>query len=184
MLDLPLTVTPAKMALLLFYVRIFYVRVFSTRKFQIIPYTIGALVLGLGITVFFETIFQCNPIAYAWDINLHGTCVNQRTFHRAISPINVLTGLMIVALPIPLVWSLHARRGQKVALTGVFLLSGLYASPDLIPRLNADIYKSGTIASVLRMVLYYTSARTEINDLTCQLRILLESPRNIILINF
>lgn len=100
-------------------------RIFYTRKFQIISYIIGALVLGLGITVFFETIFQCNPIANAWDPNFHGKCVNQQTFYRAIFPINVLTGLMIVALPIPLIWNLHARRGQKVALTGVFLLSGL-----------------------------------------------------------
>ncbi|KAJ5663829.1 hypothetical protein N7507_004560 [Penicillium longicatenatum] len=158
MLDFPFTVTPAKLSLLLFYVRIFYVRIFYTRKSQIIPYAIGALVLGLGITVFFETIFQCNPIAYAWDSTLDGTCVNKTVFYRAISPINVLTGLMIVALPIPLVWSLHARRAQKVALTGVFLLSGF-----------------GTAVSVLRMVIYFTSPRVEFNDGTCQLRTLLNS---------
>ncbi|KAJ5806215.1 uncharacterized protein N7503_003817 [Penicillium pulvis] len=149
LLDLPLTVTPAKLALLLFYVRIFYVRIFHTRNFQIIPYTIGALVLGLGITVFFQSIFQCNPIESAWDFSVYGACVNQITFYRVISPINVLTGLMIVALPIPLVWRLHARRGQKVALTGVFLLSGL-----------------GTVASILRMVMYYRISFAQASDVT------------------
>ncbi|KAJ5936369.1 hypothetical protein N7454_005004 [Penicillium verhagenii] len=124
-LDFPLTVTPAKLALLLFFVRLFYMRIFYSRKFQIIPYSIGFLILGLGITVLFETIFQCSPIASGWNPNIHGTCINQTTFHRAISPINVLTGLMILVLPIPFVWSLHARTGQKLALTGVFLLSGL-----------------------------------------------------------
>ncbi|KAJ5628291.1 hypothetical protein N7490_010519 [Penicillium lividum] len=149
LLDFPFTVTPAKISLLLFYVRIFYMRILYTRKFQIIPYTIGALVLGLGITVFFETIFQCSPIEHGWNPNIQGTCVNQSTFYRAISPINVLTGLMLLVLPIPLVWSLHARRVQKVALTGVFLLSGL-----------------GTIVSILRMAIWFTSPKAELNDRT------------------
>lgn len=46
------------------------------------------------------------------------------------------------------------------------------------------MYKSGTIVSVLRMVFYFTVSRAEIYDLTCQLLLLLESSRMIILIDF
>ena len=101
-------------------------RIFKTRKFQIIAYSVGALVLGLGITVFFESIFQCTPIAYEWSSNVpNGTCINQTTFYRAISPVNVATGLMIIIMPIPFVWRLHAAKSQKIALTCVFFLAGL-----------------------------------------------------------
>ncbi|KAJ6109661.1 hypothetical protein N7486_001896 [Penicillium sp. IBT 16267x] len=130
LLGFAFTITLAKLSLLLFYVRIFYVRILNSRKFLIITYVIGALVLGLGIAVLFVDVFQCSPIAAAWNPNLHGSCVNLTIFYRAISPINVLTGLMIAVLPIPLVWRLHAPRGQKVALTGVFLLSGLQYPPN------------------------------------------------------
>lgn len=95
------------------------------RKFQNIAYLVGSIVLGLGIAVFFETIFQCSPIAYGWDSTIgHGKCIDQTLFYRAISPINVFTGVLILVMPIPLIWRLQVPRGQKVALTAVFLLGG------------------------------------------------------------
>lgn len=121
LLDFPLTITPAKISLLLFYLRIF-----NVRKFQITTYIVGSLVSAVGITVFFQTIFQCTPVDYGWNKSSgHGSCINQTIFYRAISPVNVLTGLMILLMPLPLIWQLHAPRGQKLALTGVFLLGGL-----------------------------------------------------------
>lgn len=105
-------------------------RIFCTRGFQIAAYAIGSLILALGITVFFETIFQCAPhgLSYGWANGIgpvYEKCLNQTVFYRAVSPINVATGVMISALPIPLIWRLQAPKSQKLALTGVFLLSGL-----------------------------------------------------------
>lgn len=120
-LDFPLTVTPAKISLL-----IFYARIFPVRKFQICSYVLGSFVLALGIAILFQTIFQCSPISYGWDRSIdNGSCIHQMVFYRAVSPLNVLTGVLILVLPMPLVWRLHAPRGQKLALTGVFLLGGL-----------------------------------------------------------
>lgn len=101
-------------------------RIFSTRKFQITAYVVGSIVLALGFAVLFETIFQCSPIAYGWDSTINpGECIDQTLFYRAVSPINVLTGVLILVMPIPLVWRIQAPRGQKVALTVVFVLGGL-----------------------------------------------------------
>lgn len=44
---------------------------------------------------------------------------------RILIPLNVLSGILILLMPIPAVWKLHAPRGQKLAVTGVFLLGGL-----------------------------------------------------------
>ena len=121
LLDFPLTITPAKISLLLFYVRIFY-----TRKFKIFAYLVGFPVLGLGIAMFFQTIFQCSPIDYGWNKTpAHGSCINQMLVYGVISPINVFTGILILVMPMPVVWRLHAPRGQRLALTGVFLLGGV-----------------------------------------------------------
>ncbi|KAJ5577848.1 uncharacterized protein N7459_006812 [Penicillium hispanicum] len=142
-LDLPFTITPAKISLLLFYVRIFY-----KRHFRVCAYIVGSLVLGVGITVLFESIFQCSPISYGWNPTVSdGSCLDQTSFYRAIWPFNVLTGLLIWVLPMPYVWSLHAPKGQKMALTGVFLLGGL-----------------GTIASILRLPVYYLASEASLND--------------------
>ncbi|KAJ5180444.1 hypothetical protein N7492_003654 [Penicillium capsulatum] len=144
-LDFPFTVTPAKISLLLFYTRIFPVR-----GFQICAYIVGSLVLALGIAILFETIFHCSPISYDWDKSIDGgSCINQMVFHRVVTPINVFTGVLLLVLPMPLVWRLHAARGQKLALTGVFLLGGL-----------------GTVASILRMASYFVHKHAAPNDVT------------------
>jgi hypothetical protein len=150
LLDFPLCITPAKISLLLFYVRIFCIR-----KFQILVYIVGSLVLAIGITVFFQTIFQCSPISYGWDQSVGpGTCIDQTIFYRYISSFNVLTGILILALPLPLVWKLQAPKAQKIALTAVFLLGGL-----------------GTVASILRMVIYMLNDSTTLSDVTCTIPI-------------
>ncbi|GAB1212845.1 hypothetical protein ATERTT37_001994 [Aspergillus terreus] len=133
-LDFPFTVTPAKISILLFYVRIF-----STNKFRILAGIVGAIVLGHGIGVFFAAIFQCSPVQYAWNKNIPGgTCFDQQAFYRYVSPPNILTDVLILIMPLPFVWKLHTRLTQKLALTGVFILGGL-----------------GTVASILRMTIFF-----------------------------
>ncbi|CAG8035069.1 unnamed protein product [Penicillium salamii] len=144
-LDYPLSVTPAKLALLLFYTRIF-----TFRKFRIGAYVVGSLVLGLGVAALFATFFQCQPLAFVWNRAIAGgKCVWRLQIYRILSPINVVTGLLIIILPIPAIWKLHAPRGQKLALTGVFLLGGL-----------------GTVASILSMAIFFAEKQVAMDDPT------------------
>ncbi|KAL2816082.1 hypothetical protein BJX63DRAFT_430374 [Aspergillus granulosus] len=133
-LDFPFTVTPAKISILLFYVRIF-----QTRSFKILSYIVGFLVLGHGIGVFFAAVFQCSPVQYTWDKTIPGgSCFDQQAFYRYVSLPNILTDFVILIMPMPVVWKLQTRLTQKLALTGVFLLGGL-----------------GLVTSILRMVIFF-----------------------------
>ncbi|KAL2842380.1 hypothetical protein BJY01DRAFT_264497 [Aspergillus pseudoustus] len=110
-LDFPFTVTPAKLSILLFYVRIF-----ETRSFKTLSYIVGSLVL----------VFRCSPVQYTWNKNIvGGSCFNQQAFYRYVSLPNILTDFVILVMPMPLVWKLQTRLTHKLALTGVFLLGGL-----------------------------------------------------------
>ena len=101
-------------------------RIFPVRMFRILAYIVGAIVLGHGIGVLLAAIFQCSPIAYTWDRTIvGGSCFNQEAFYRYVSPPNILTDVLILVMPLPYVWKLHTRVGQKVALTGIFLLGSL-----------------------------------------------------------
>ncbi|KAL4902753.1 hypothetical protein BDW74DRAFT_157519 [Aspergillus multicolor] len=133
-LDFPFIVTPAKLSILLFYVRIF-----PTRSFRTLSYAMGFLVLAHGIGVLFAAIFQCSPIQYIWDKSIPGgSCFNQQAFYRYVSPPNIATDAAILVMPMPLVWGLQTRWTQKLALTGVFMLGGL-----------------GLVTSILRMVIFF-----------------------------
>ncbi|KAL4816806.1 hypothetical protein BDW67DRAFT_190591 [Aspergillus spinulosporus] len=133
-LDFPFTVSPAKLSILLFYLRIF-----QTRSFRILSYIIGFLVLGHGIGVFFASVFQCSPVQYTWDKEIPGgSCFDQQAFYRYVSPPNIFTDLMILVMPMPVVWRLQTTVTHKLAITGVFLLGGL-----------------GLVTSILRMVIFF-----------------------------
>ena len=94
--------------------------------FRIFAYIVGAIVLGHGLGVLLAAIFQCSPIAHTWDRTIAGgSCFNQEAFYRYVSLPNIMTDVLILVMPLPYVWKLHTRIGQKVALTGVFLLGSL-----------------------------------------------------------
>ncbi|RAH83873.1 hypothetical protein BO86DRAFT_308552 [Aspergillus japonicus CBS 114.51] len=140
-IDFPFVITPAKISIL-----VFYVRIFSTRNFKVAAYIVGAIVLGHGIGVLLAAIFQCWPIDYTWNKTTGiegGSCFNQQAFYRYVSPPNILTDVLLLTLPLPYVWKLHTSRGHKLALTGVFLLGGL-----------------GTVASILRMTNFFEERAT------------------------
>lgn len=123
-LNYPFIVTPAKISILLFYNRIF-----STPKFHVLSYTVAFILIGTGVGVFFSAILQCSPVQFAWDKSIKGgKCLNQTAFFRYVSLPQILTDAVILIMPLPFVWKLQTRMMQKVALTGVFLLGGLYVS--------------------------------------------------------
>lgn len=78
------------------------------------------LVANLGVVV-----FQCAPIARAWDFTAPGTCVDQRVFFTASAAFNILTDLLILGLPLRVFVGLKIPRRTKLALMFLFLLGFL-----------------------------------------------------------
>ncbi|KAL9026495.1 MAG: hypothetical protein Q9196_004844, partial [Gyalolechia fulgens] len=112
------SVALSKAAILLLYLRVFTK---SDRKFTIEVCVIGFIVGATGITTTVGSIFSCTPIARNWDKNLMGKCINKLDFARYTAIPNVITGLAMLVLPLPMVWRLNIMIQQKVALTATFL---------------------------------------------------------------
>ena len=53
------------------------------------------------------------------------TCMNTITFSIGTGVSNLLTDIIVLSLPIPMVWSLKQNRTQKITMTGIFLLGFL-----------------------------------------------------------
>lgn len=106
-------------ALLLFH------RVFgSVPRFTALLWCLAAIILVNNIAEIFLSVFQCNPVHKAWDTKAKGTCVN--ILPAAVIPgtINVVSDIVTVLLPMPLVCKLHMQLNRKIQLVGIFLLSG------------------------------------------------------------
>ena len=120
----------------------FYIRIFPNPKFKMAVYSVAAFVIAWCPATFFTDIFQCNPIAFAWDKTIKGgTCINVLAFFQYISVPIVMSDVAVLALPLPMIWQLHMTTKQKLALSAVFMLGSL-----------------GLIASIARMVIFFQTS--------------------------
>lgn len=106
-----------------------YQRIFVTKKFQIASYIVMGVVVSWSIGGVGATIFQCVPIAGAWDKSVKATCINSDIFWVAYAVMNILTDVMVLALPIAPIMQLQLSPRSKVMLCAIFLMGGLYVEP-------------------------------------------------------
>lgn len=121
-----------------------YHRIFGTikRTLTISLYAVSIFNLCCFIIVFFIFLFQCKPINFVWDRTIPGGhCIEFNTLCLSTGVISITTDIVILALPVPMVWSLQLSKTQKLGIIGVFFLGGLSADPYLpysIPKPPAD----------------------------------------------
>lgn len=109
----------SKCAILLLYIRVFTTR---NRAFTVGAYLVGFVVVATGIVNTFVTILQCSPVAYEWNKSIHGgQCIDEAAFARSMAIPNVITGAIMLVMPIPLVWRLNLNVSARIALTATFL---------------------------------------------------------------
>lgn len=98
-----------------------YTHIFSVQPFRVVCYGILVLNLAYFAAVILQTFLICRPIAYSWDLSIPGgSCGNQKSANRSIGVINMISDLLLVVLPIPMLWGLQMPRGRKIAIGMIF----------------------------------------------------------------
>lgn len=118
--QLPILYNPvqcgAKLALLLLYRRLA-----PMRWFQMLVWAVGFVVVGSSVAIMFTTIFPCRPVAAAWDLTIENpTCVDRPAVYKATAILGAVTDALVLAVPIPIVLTLHVSRRQKIGLVLIF----------------------------------------------------------------
>ncbi len=72
------------------------------------------------------TTFQCVPAQKLWEMKNPGHCVSKYKYFLGTAIPEVLTDFIILAMPLPYVWNLQMKLRQKLLLSIVFILGGLY----------------------------------------------------------
>lgn len=68
------------------------------------------------------TVFQCFPVAYAWDKDLAGKCVDYNTVSWVNAAVNILQDMLVVLLPIPELQILQLGVRKMI---GLYVMFGL-----------------------------------------------------------
>ncbi|KAL9640523.1 MAG: hypothetical protein Q9204_000670 [Flavoplaca sp. TL-2023a] len=152
-------ITTTKFSILLFYRRVFMNQA-SSLRFRIVWYAITIWTFLWGISTFFAAAFQCSPASFYWTKytrKTQGTCIDLTLLLLVTASTNIVTDVALLILPMPLVWKLNIERPQKFAVSGIFLLGGLYVIPvlrEICPKLSVSvtdrIIASVCIASIIR----------------------------------
>jgi hypothetical protein len=105
----------------------YYRIVRNIARLKIIYSTIMSLIVLWCISQILVAAFTCIPISGLWDPTVKAVCDplgRDSQFYMA-SVGNIVTDVIILLLPIPVVWKLQLRKPQKVVLYVVFGLGFL-----------------------------------------------------------
>ncbi|KUI58713.1 hypothetical protein VP1G_11103 [Cytospora mali] len=101
-------------------------RIFGTvRSFAASCWVMIGVIVAWSSSFFFATLFQCGT-NWVWNwapIDFFKThCTNNTTMVTFFIATDILTDLMIMFMPIPIIWKLHMPRRKKAGVTGIFML--------------------------------------------------------------
>lgn len=83
----------------------------------------GFIVASYCISLFFAVIFGCNPIRKSWDVTVTGgTCIDMLSMFKATASLGIVTDLLMLGLPFPLVLQLNMKVPQKLGVIFVFII--------------------------------------------------------------
>ncbi|KAI1439037.1 hypothetical protein GGR50DRAFT_219995 [Xylaria sp. CBS 124048] len=134
-----------KLSALFFYARVFRS---NNKRFTMNLWIVGFIVSGWLVAAIISTIFQCTPIAKAWNPFLPGTCIDTSSWYLATAALSVVVDFYILLLPVPEIWALKIKVSRRIWLLSAFFLAysvivisigRLISTIRLIPTLADDL---------------------------------------------
>ncbi len=110
-----LTIIFTKLSLL-----VLYHRLFPVRSMTYICLAVGTTVVAWGLTTTIMGIFLCNPIQKVWYPQTPGVCFDLGQFYYGVQIPNIVTDVVILALPIRPILTLPISRSEKMVLSMIF----------------------------------------------------------------
>ena len=124
-------VVPVKFSLIFLYRRIF-----PNRWLHIALWVVGGVVVCMAIMADCFAVLKCLPLKSIEDHTIKARCINFGLWIVIHGVHAVVTDLMLLILPMPLVWRLHMTRTRKIQISGIFALGALYARQSAITFLG------------------------------------------------
>ncbi|KAF2136955.1 uncharacterized protein K452DRAFT_362205 [Aplosporella prunicola CBS 121167] len=122
----------------------FYLRVFPQKRFQTAVYWCLGLIVAIFIANALQIFLICRPVAGNWDPLIPGLVCGSRPISFAIiGALNMVTDLIIILLPLPLVLGLQMDRRTKWGLCLMFGLGFSITAVSIIRMLvmlHLDFY--------------------------------------------
>lgn len=98
-----------------------YKDIFAIKGFRLVVDVVMVKVIMLAVGNIIQCLAICRRFAFQWDKTIKGgVCGNQTLGILLVAFINLLTDLIIVIMPMPLVWKLKMPKQKRLVLIGIF----------------------------------------------------------------
>ncbi|KAF4625633.1 hypothetical protein G7Y89_g12532 [Cudoniella acicularis] len=101
-----------------------YLRVFVKPRIRMACKVVMGIILVYGLQTLLCSILACIPVSGFWLINEPSKCIDKKFQWFFNASFNILTDLLILSLPIPVLLNIQLPTKQKLLLTFVFALGG------------------------------------------------------------
>ncbi|KAJ5347277.1 hypothetical protein MYU51_004309 [Penicillium brevicompactum] len=102
-----------------------YKRVFSTPRMRLACWILIGFLGLYGTWTIVSAWANCVPLAKFWDPTVPGFCLDKKALWFSNSGIHILTDVIILIYPMPVLKSLQLPKKQKIALMAVFALGAI-----------------------------------------------------------
>lgn len=111
-----------------------YLRIFVDRPRRVASYIMGGMIIAAAVAGVIVSLASCRPFSARWEtIPSTSKCIDSVGYWRSMSVPNIATDVAMLVLIMPVIWKLQLPKGQKAALTAIFLFGSLYAAPFSLP---------------------------------------------------
>lgn len=106
-----------KLSILLLYLKLLA----PGMKLRFAVYAILAFVASYTIATELSLLFACNPILKLYHAYLKGSCsINIIAHGISQGVLNIVSDILIIVVPVPMVWSMQMSTKHKVGVVSVF----------------------------------------------------------------
>jgi len=100
-----------------------YTRIFSVPGLIVAARLTTGLIILWATTTILASFFICQPFAFNWDKSIPGgSCGDQVLSFQITGALNIITDLMVLLLPIPVLIKLRKPVHQRITLLAIFSL--------------------------------------------------------------
>jgi hypothetical protein len=103
-----------------------YHRLFPQRTAKITVYLLAGVLIAGTVANTIVSLAACKPFKANYDTTVPGhKCIDKEAFFVWTSLPNIITDVIMLVLPLPIVWGLNNTKRIKVALTFTFIVGSL-----------------------------------------------------------
>ncbi|KAF1957835.1 hypothetical protein CC80DRAFT_491187 [Byssothecium circinans] len=104
-----------------------YMRIFITKPYKLAAYALAFVIIATSFAGIIVSVAQCRPFSARWsgEAAMAKYCINSMSYFRWLVFVNMITDVVMLILPIPIIWNIQLGVRERIALILVFALGSV-----------------------------------------------------------